>query len=129
MDYKKYIKLPAPPTEVYLGLTKAQSIQLWTGAAVEFEDKPDTEFSLWDGDIVGKNLQFEWGKKIVQEWYFGDEGEPSVVTIKLHQDGKTGTSLEFRQTNIPDEDFEDFTAGLEEQYFGGLIDFFEDEEL
>lgn len=124
--FKKYILLPAPPEEVYLGLTKAQSIQLWTGAEVEFEAAAGTEFSFWDGDIVGKNLEFDPGKKIVQQWYFGENNEPSIVTIKLHPD-KKGTSLEFVQTNIPDEDYKDFTEGINEYYLGGLADFFEEE--
>lgn len=125
MNYKKYITIPAPPEEVYLALTKDLSIKLWTGAEVEFTEEPNTEFSYWDGDIVGKNLEFEYGKKIVQQWYFGETNEPSIVTIKLHED-KKGTSMEFVQTNIPDEDFKDFTSGLEEYYFGGLVDFFEE---
>lgn len=122
-DFKQYYTIPASPEEVYLALTKDTSLQLWTGAAVEFTAEPGTEFSLWDGDIVGKNLEFEPGKKIVQQWYFGEENEPSVVTIKLHEH-KKGTSLEFIQTNIPAEDFEDFTEGLEELYIGGLAEFF-----
>lgn len=122
--FKKYLPLPAPPEEVYLALTKAQSIQLWTGAEVEFTEEPDTEFSYWDGDIVGKNIAFEPNKKIVQQWYFGEDGEPSIVTIKLHED-KKGTSLEFNQTNIPDEDYKEFTEGIEEYFLGGLADFFE----
>ena len=125
--FKKYLPLPAPPEEVYLALTKAQSIQLWTGAEAEFIEEPDTEFSFWEGDIVGKNISFETNKKIVQQWYFGDDGEPSIVTIKLHED-KSGTSLEFVQTNIPDEDFDDFTSGIEEYFLGGLADFFEIEQ-
>jgi uncharacterized protein YndB with AHSA1/START domain len=124
--FKKYYSLPAPPEEVYLAMTKAQSIQLWTGAEVEFTDEPGTEFSFWDGDIVGKNIEFEFGKRIVQQWYFGEDNEPSIVTIKLHPD-KKGTSLEFVQTNIPEEDFDDFTSGLTEHYLGGLGDFFEEE--
>lgn len=123
--FKKYYQIPAPPEEVYLALTKAQSIQLWTGAEVEFSEEPGTEFSFWDGDIVGKNLEFEYGKKIVQEWYFGEGNTPSIVTIKLHED-KKGTSLEFVQTNIPEADFEDFTSGLDEYYLGGLVDFFDE---
>ena len=123
-NYKKYLPLPAPPDEVYLALTKAQSIQLWTGAEVEFTEEAGTEFSFWEGDIIGKNIEFNPNKKIVQQWYFGDNIEPSIVTIKLHPD-KNGTSLEFVQTNIPDEDFEDFTAGIEEYFLGGLADFFE----
>jgi activator of HSP90 ATPase len=123
--FKKYYQIPAPPEEVYLALTKAQSIQLWTGAEVEFTEEPGTEFSFLDGDIVGKNIEFNYGKKIVQEWYFGEENEPSIVTIKLHQD-KKGTSLEFVQTNIPEGDFDDFTEGLDQYYLGGLIDFFDE---
>lgn len=126
-NFKKYILLPAPPEDVYLALTRVLSIQLWTGAHAEFSEEPGTEFSFWDGDIVGKNLEFEYGKKIVQQWYFGEDNEPSIVTIKLHPD-KKGTSMEFVQTNIPGEDFEDFKEGLEGYYFDGLRDFFEDEE-
>ena len=122
--YKKYTFLPAPPEEVYLALTKAQSIQLWTGAEAEFTEEAGTEFSLLEGDIVGKNLEFETNKKIVQQWYFGEENEPSIVTIKLHPDQK-GTSLEYVQTNIPEEDYDTFTEGIKEFYLGGLIDFFE----
>ena len=125
-NYKKYLLLAAPPEEVYLALTKPQSIQLWTGAEVVFTETPDTEFSYWDGDIVGKNISFEPNKKIVQQWYFGESNEPSIVTIKLHED-KKGTSLEFVQTNIPEEDFTDFTEGIEEYFLGGIADFFEEE--
>lgn len=121
-NFKKYFIIPASPEEVYAALTKDLSIKLWTGAEVEFEEEPGTEFSLWDGDIVGKNLEFEPNKKIVQQWYFGDN-EPSIVTIKLHED-KKGTSLEFSQTNIPEEDYDEFTEGIEEMYIGSLIDFF-----
>lgn len=123
--YKKYTIINATPEEVYTAMTKDMSIKLWTGAEVEFVEEPGTEFSFWDGDIVGKNLEFEPGKKIVQQWYFGEDNPDSIVTIKFHAD-KKGTSLEFVQTNIPEEDYEEFTAGLEEYYFGGLIDFFEE---
>ena len=123
--YKKYIYIPAPPEEVYWALTKEQSIKLWTGAEAEFLEEADTEFSFWDGDITGKNLELEYGKKLVQQWYFGEENEPSIVTIKLHPD-KKGTSLEFLQTNIPEADYDEFTAGINEYYLGGLADFFEE---
>ena len=125
MDYKKYTLIPAPPDEVYLALTKAQSIQLWTGDEVQFVEEPDTEFSFWGGDICGRNISFEPGRKIVQQWYFGDENPTSIVTIKLHPDPK-GTSLEFVQTHIPDADFNDFKQGIETHFIGGLLDFFEE---
>jgi activator of HSP90 ATPase len=83
---------------------------------------------MWDGSIVGKVLELEPGKKIVQQWYFGDESTetPSVVTIKLHLD-KSGTSVEVRHTNIPDEDYNDIVDGWNETYMAELADFYEGE--
>jgi activator of HSP90 ATPase len=125
-DFKKYYSIPAPPEEVYAALTHEGTIQLWTGDKVEMSTVVGSEFSLWDGSIVGKNLAFEEGKKIEQQWYFGEEGEPSIVTIKLHND-KGITSLEVRQTNIPDEDYEDIIDGWNNQYIASLIEFYEEE--
>lgn len=124
-DYKKYYIIPAAPEEVYLALTTEATIHLWTGDKVEMEARAGTEFSLWDGSIMGKNLEFEPGKKIVQQWYFGDQEEPSIVTIKLHPDNR-GTSVELRHVNIPDEAFDDIVEGWDTAYFGDLRDFYED---
>lgn len=125
-DLKKYYIIPAPPEEVYLALTTEATIRLWTGDEVSMTAEPGTEFSLWDGSIVGKNLEFDKDKKIVQEWYFGENEEPSIVTIKLHPH-KQGTSVELRHTNIPEADFDDMTDGWEYSYFGSLIEFYEEE--
>jgi activator of HSP90 ATPase len=123
-DYKKYYLISAPPEDVYLALTFAPTIQLWTGDKVEMNAEPDTEFSLWDGSIIGMNLEFETNKKIVQEWYFGDQTEKSIVTIKLHPDPK-GTSVELRHTNIPDLEYNDIVEGWDTVYFGSLQEFYE----
>jgi len=123
-DYKKYYIIPAEPEEVYSALTNPHELAVWTGDPAEMSTEPGSEFSLWDGSIAGKNLEFEAGRKIVQEWYFGEQEEPSIVTIKLH-DHKYGTSAELRHTNIPDEAFQDISEGWDEAYFGALIGFFE----
>lgn len=125
-DFKKYFIIPSSPDEVYLALTVEQAIRLWTGDEVDMPNTPNSEFSLCDGNIVGKNLLFEEGQKIVQQWYFGDQAAPSIVTMKLHPH-KKGTSLELTHTNIPDTDYEDIIAGWQEVYMASLIDFFEGE--
>lgn len=125
-DYKKYYSIPATPEEIYMALTNPITIELWTGETAEMSTEPDSEFSMWDGSITGKNLEFEPNKKIVQQWYFEGESDNSIVTIKLHPD-KGGSSVELRHTNIPDSDFEDMVDGWNNSYFGGLIDFFEGE--
>lgn len=123
-DYKKYFLIPASPEELYLALTLPATIQLWTGEAAEMSTKPGSEFSLWEGSISGINISFEPGRKIVQEWYFGEQDDPSIVTIKLHEH-KQGTSAELVHTNIPDEAYEDIVTGWNENYFGLLISFYQ----
>ncbi|ASZ11729.1 SRPBCC domain-containing protein [Chitinophaga pendula] len=122
-DYKRHFILAAPPEDVYRALTYAPTIQLWTGEPAEMSDTPNTEFSLWDGAIVGRNISFIEDKQIVQEWYFGEQEEPSIVTINLHHH-KKGTDAELRHTNIPDEEYQDIVEGWNEAYFGSLIDFY-----
>jgi uncharacterized protein YndB with AHSA1/START domain len=123
-EYKKYYILPAQPEEVYLALTNPATIRLWTGEPAIMSTEPGSEFALWDESISGKNLEFEEGKKIVQQWYFGDQEEASIVTIKLHPH-KNGTSVELRHSNIPDSEYEDMIAGWDEVYFGSLMEFYE----
>lgn len=125
-DYKKYYSLSVPPETLFLALTNPVTIQLWTGEPAEMSTEPGTEFSMWDGSIVGKNIEFEQNKKIVQEWYFGDQPEASIVTIKLHT-AQDGTSIELKHTNIPDEDYDDIVEGWNSSYFGALQEFYEDE--
>lgn len=124
-DFKKYYIIKATPDLLYLALTNPLIIKLWSGDEAEMSIIPNTEFSLWEGNICGKNLEFIESKKIVQEWYFGDQGTPSIVTILLHEH-KHGTSVELRHTNIPDEDFDDIVEGWDSQYFGALQDFYEE---
>jgi uncharacterized protein YndB with AHSA1/START domain len=127
-DLKKYYIIPAQPEEVYAALTNEATIQLWTGDNASMTAIVGEEFSMWDGSIVGKILELEEGKKIVQQWYFGEEEHtPSIVTIKLHKDNK-GTSLELRHTNIPEEDYDDIVDGWNTTYIADLIEFYEDEE-
>ncbi|GAB4333057.1 MAG: hypothetical protein Kow00127_24650 [Bacteroidales bacterium] len=122
-DFKKYYLVPAPPEEVYQALTNPLALELWTGSPAQFEAVPGTEFSLWDGDIVGKNLEFIPDTLIRQQWYFGDKEPPSVVTFQLHPH-KKGTSVELSHTNIPEDDFDLITEGWTETWFDSLIAFF-----
>jgi uncharacterized protein YndB with AHSA1/START domain len=124
-DFKNYYIIPSGPEEVFIALTNPATLQLWTGEPAIMSTEPGSEFSLWEGSIEGKNISFETGKKIVQQWYFGEQEEESTVTIILHPH-KQGTSAELRHTNIPDEAYDEIVDGWNEVYFGSLIDFYED---
>ena len=72
-NFKSYFKIPTEPSDVYAALTNPLTIQLWTGDEAVMSTEPGSEFSMWEGSITGKNLEFEPNKKIVQQWYFGDQ--------------------------------------------------------
>lgn len=125
-DYKRYYTIPATPEEIFIALTNPFTIELWSGYKAIMDDKEGTEFTLWDGDISGKNLTIEKDKKIVQEWYFGEQDNRSIVTIKIHKKNK-GAQIELNHTNIPDEVYDNIIKGWDEYYFGALKTFFEEE--
>ena len=120
---KKYYKLYASPADIYNALTNPIMIEIWTGEKANFKAEPGTDFSMWDGAIVGKNVKFEMDKLIQQVWFFDDV--ESMVTIKLHADKKF-TSVELKHENIPEEAFDNISAGWDEDYFGALEELFND---
>lgn len=126
-NFKKYFIIPATPEELYKALTTEITIRLWTGDLVEIDPREGGEFSLWDGAITGRFIEMQPYSKIVQEWYFGEQEEQSIVTLKLHEH-KKGTSLEVNHTNIPDDAYDELVAGWEDEYVGSLIEFYEEED-
>ena len=126
MEIKFYTYIEAEPEEVFLALTNPFTIELWSGSPAKMDANEGTEFELWQGDICGKNLKVIPNKELVQEWYFDDLPEPSIATIKLYPK-KSGTSVEVKHTNIPDEAYENINEGWREYYIGAIKRFFEEE--
>ena len=122
-DIKRYYSLPAGPKEIYNALTNKNMLEIWTGEDAVMEAVAGTEFSMWGGSITGMNLEFEENRKIVQQWFFGELEEPSIVTLILHPD-KKGTSVELRHTKIPDEAFENISDGWDVDFFDALRELF-----
>jgi activator of HSP90 ATPase len=120
--FKKSFKINAEPSDIYSAITNPYTIELWTGYPAIMSEVPGSEFSLWDGDITGKNIEFIKDKKVVQEWYFGDQPEKSTVIITIHPD-KEDSVVTVEHSNIPDEDFTDIAEGWSEYYIGAIINF------
>jgi len=121
--FKKTFRINAGPSDVYAALTNPYTIELWSGYPAVMKEEPGSEFSLWEGDISGMNLEFIKDKKIVQEWHFGDQSEKSIVTITINRE-REGSQVIVEHTNIPDDDFADIAEGWREYYIGAIISFF-----
>jgi len=122
-SFKKTFKINAEPSDIYSAVTNPYTIELWSGYPALMSTEAGSEFSLWEGDITGKNLEFVQDKKIVQEWYFGDQSEKSIVTITITPD-RENSQVTVEHSNIPDEEFNDIAEGWREFYIGAIINFF-----
>jgi len=121
--FKKTFRINAEPSDVYAALTNSYTIELWSGYPALMSVVPGSEFSLWEGDITGKNLEFIENNKIVQEWFFGDQTEESIVTITITPERESSLVI-VEQTNIPDDEFSNIAEGWREYYIGAIINFF-----
>lgn len=121
--FKKTYRINSEPADIYSALTNPYTIELWTGYKAIMTEEPGSEFSLWEGDITGKNIEFIKDKKVVQEWYFGDRPEKSLVTITIKPD-RENSIITVEHTNIPDDEYDSFAEGWDEYYFGAIKTFF-----
>lgn len=113
----------ATPEEVFAALTNPFTIELWSGFPAVMEPKEGFEFSIFDGDISGRNIRVVENKQLVQEWYFGDNTEESIVTINL-KEHQVGTRVMIEHVNIPDESAEEMEEGWNVYYWGAIKEFF-----
>jgi len=125
-DFKIYYDIDASTEDVWNAFTNPVAIALWTGYQPVFSLEPGSEFELWEGDICGQILSVNPGKELVQKWYFGDQEEDSIVTIKIHPDKSESCKVEVRHSNIPDDDYDDIVEGWKEYYLGAIADFVEE---
>ena len=122
MELKIARNIKSTPEEVYRALTNPFTIELWTSQPAVMEEKEGTEFSIFDGNITGRNVELKPNQLLRQIWYF-DEKE-SEVLIKLFPD-KANTRIVIEQTGIPEDAYENIKNGWNESYLDSLTDFFE----
>jgi len=120
--FKLTYSMNAGIEDVYAALTNPATIELWSGYPAVMEARPGSLFSLWEGDIEGMILEVQENRKIVQEWFFGEQEERSFATIILVRDfGKTQVMIE--HTNIPDEAYDNIATGWREYIIEAIENF------
>lgn len=119
MDFHYTLEIAAEPEEVFAALTVPFQIELWSGYPADMKAEAGYVFSLWEGDITGVNVEVKTNKRLVQEWFFGEQAEPSIVRLDLKKKGDK-TSVVLTHTHIPDEAFDEITEGWREYYLGAI---------
>lgn len=118
---RQKIQFQAPARELYECLVDQRRLCAFTQSECNFKPEVGSEFSIFSGQIVGKNEELEVGKKIVQKWRFKDwpEGHYSTVTI-LIEDASGGAILSLKQTGVPTDDADRTLAGWRSHFWDRL---------
>lgn len=124
MDFTYKLNITADPEEVFTALTNPFQIELWSGYPADMKAEKGYEFSLWEGDIAGVNLDIIPNRLLLQEWFFGETETPSIVKLVLKKHGAE-TEVTLTHTHIPEEVFDEITEGWKTYYLGSIKDMLE----
>lgn len=121
---KQSYNINALVQDVWQALVDPKIIEKWGGGPAKMDDKVGTKFSLWGGDIYGKNIKVTKNKELVQEWFGGKWDKPSKVAFTLKENGDK-TEVVLLQKDIPDEEAGDIDEGWKQYYLGPLKELLE----
>ena len=116
------VDLPASPQRVYEALLDSKQFTDFSGGRVAVINRElGGTFSVFDGHIVGRNLELLPGRRIVQAWRVvpWPEGVYSIARFELNPQG-SGTHIVFDHTGFPTELAEHLASGWQENYWAEM---------
>ncbi|MEQ1900775.1 MAG: SRPBCC domain-containing protein [Devosia sp.] len=122
MKIHQEVTIPGAPAAVYDILTSSKKFaQMTGGRAAEIGKEAGAAFSMFGGDIAGRNVEMVPGKRVVQAWRAGGwpEGVYSLVTFQLSAEGK-GTKVVFDQVGHPEGADEMLASGWQQMYWSPM---------
>lgn len=122
---EKIYELNASSEEVFEALTNADIIQLWSGDEAKMDATVGGSFTLWSGQMFGKNIEIEKNKKLVQEWCYEQWKEPSKVTIQIKAKQKKLSTVTLIHEDVPEKSFTSISEGWDMYYFGAMQEMFD----
>jgi activator of HSP90 ATPase len=119
------VDLPASPARVYKALTDEKQFAAFSGMAAKFANRAGGEFSIFEGHIVGRNIELVPDKRIVQAWRVVDwtAGLYSIAKFEL-EPHDSGTHVVFDHTAYPSEQRDHLASGWTEHYWDRLKKYF-----
>jgi activator of HSP90 ATPase len=119
------IDLKSDPQHIYEALLDAKQFKAFSGAPAEIDPKPGGAFSMFDGQIVGRNVELVPNQRIVQAWRptHWDPGVYSIVEFELRP-GVSGTLVVLEHKGFPEGDFDHLEWGWHQHYWEPLKKYF-----
>ncbi len=111
----------ARPEQLYEALLDQTKHAAFTGGAADISRDVGGAFTCHDGQIVGRNLELDANRRIVQAWRVAawPEGVYSVVKFEL-ESTDAGTRLTLDHSGVPAEGRDAVAAGWNARYWEPL---------
>ena len=119
IDYK------VAPQRIYEALLSSEHFAAFSGAAAQIDPKVGGAFSMFGGQVVGRNVELVPNQRIVQAWRLAQEfpeGTYSLVKIELKLKD-SGTRLILDHTGFPQGHFDHLDTGWYSHYWEPLRKF------
>jgi len=112
------LQFEADPSRVYRTLLDAKQFGELSKSKATISPETGKAFSLFDGQIVGRNIDVVANSRIVQAWRAAawPEGVYSMVKFELKPKG-SGTELVFEQIGFPQGLHDHLAQGWEANYW------------
>ena len=122
---KQTYEISAPIERVWQALTNPAEIEAWGGGPAKMDSVEGGLFSLWGGEIFGKNTEVAPSKKLSQEWYITKSPQPTKVTFILREkDDKT--IIDLVHDDVPDEAVSEIANSWQKDYLGKVKKYLEE---
>ena len=117
--------LKASPQRVYEALLESKLFAAFSGAPAEIDPKAGGAFSLFAGQIAGRNVELVPNQRIVQAWRptHWDPGIYSIVKFEL-KPRDTESTLVLDHTGFPEGLYEHLDEGWRMHYLDTLHKYF-----
>ena len=115
------VDFKAAPARIYEALLDSKQFSAFSGMPAEINREAGGKFSLFNGHIIGRNLELISNQRIVQAWRVvtWDEGIYSIARFELKAQAP-GTHMTFDHTGFPEGKKEHLAEGWEQNYWERL---------
>jgi activator of HSP90 ATPase len=124
---KQTYEMNASPEKVFEALVNPDIIQIWSRDEAKMGPDVGDNFTLWGGQMFGKNIEVIKNKKLVQEWNYDQWDAPSKVTFTIKAKGKK-TIVELLHEDVPEKSLKSIDEGWDQYYLGAMKDMFEEKK-
>jgi len=115
------VDFKATPARIYEALLDSKQFSAFSGAPAEINREAGGAFSLFGGQILGRNVELVPNQRIVQAWRSAgwDQGVYSIAKFELKAQGPA-THLVFDHRGFPEGKKEHLEEGWREHYWERL---------